>query len=80
MVNAADGMRRESQVWGDIVALVEMPDEANAKPLNGSLKRGAVVGGRIAHARGIARIIPGHRLEQDRAIVGGPRYGDPMPR
>src|SRR5467141_932119 len=57
---------------GLVVALVEMTHEAEAQAVRITLERGAIVGDRVVGAGRVGRVVTGHRLQRDRAILGGP--------
>src|SRR6516162_304596 len=57
-----------------IVGLVEMTDQADAQALDLTREGGPIIRHRAVGASGIGLIVPGHRLQQDCAILGSPRH------
>ena len=57
-----------------IVVLVEVTDQPDAQSFDVARERGAVVGHRAVGARRVGGVVPGHRLQHDRAILRGPRH------
>ena len=55
-----------------IVGLEEMPHHADAQPLHALAEIGGEVGHRTIGARRIGRIVAGHRLQQQRAVLHRP--------
>ena len=61
-----------------VVHFVEMPDHTDAHALDASAKLRGVIRDRPRCARGIARIVPGQRLQHQRTILRGPRHRTDM--
>ena len=49
-----------------------MTHEAEAEAVRVTLERGAIVGDRVVGARRVGWVVTSHRLQHDRAILGGP--------
>src|SRR4029077_13101435 len=58
--------------------LVEMAHEAETQAVYITLERGAIVADRAVGAGRVASVVTGHRLQHDRAILGGPGKGPRM--